>query len=58
MRQWKNYARYARDGEKFVWCNKKECQEPKVRIDEASISFKPSKLVWCHKCKATYYAQS
>ena len=52
MRNWKQYSRYARDGEKTVYCQK---GKHSVYYGDAVISFKPSKLIWCNECKETYY---
>lgn len=52
MRVWKQYSRYARDGEKTVYCQK---GKHSVYYGDAVISFKPSKLIWCNECKETYY---
>jgi hypothetical protein len=52
MRNWKQYSRYARDGEKTVYCEK---GKHSVYYGDAVISFKPSKLIWCNECKETYY---
>lgn len=52
MRVWKAYSRYSRDGEKHVWCDR---GKHSVYYGDALISFKPSRLVWCHECKKAYY---
>lgn len=52
MRNWKNYSRFARDGEKTVYCEK---GKHSVYYGDAYISFKPSKLIWCIDCKNAYY---